>query len=569
MKSKERGNGSGSTDFQDDRLRASLAALVVAVASHTRSACAADAAIDKAAPKSNSTAVIREALDRKVTVMFTAAPFADVLSWLRQSCGLNVALDSDELHEPLDVDSLTVTFSAQGQPLAVVLRRLLATMQLAYDVRDDVLLITSLHGQSPVLELRPYEVRDLVTVPGPFGDEAIDCEPLIAALHGTVTRGPFMIGAGRIGSLQTTLLVSDTIETHQRTERLLAALREANKPHPGKTHGEPISLLSPEVIRQQQAMDRKLDRLVTVRINEASMVDAVTNLRDVHQVPLELDVQNSAPAGFLGESKVSLDVHEIPLRSALKRLLEPHGLAAVPHEGSLLITTIDAAADRNLYVVVYPVRDLVEHTMASDGSDEYEALGKLSESIRNIITPTAWSYLNSDGDVCEVPAARALVCYHGAAAHAGIAELLTVMRTALPRAAGGQSPAVGSDVPETSFAVQQAAAAEKLPPALITRTFLLDAERNPTLTAKELVRMITEKIEPQSWQPNGPFIDCVADQLIVRQTPPVQQRVTRLLRKLLVLATAPTHDAMNDSLPPYSDTPADEPAPPAPTPVRK
>ncbi len=143
---------------------------------------------DQAAHSPLGEAAIRNALERKVTVSFANQSFADVLSWLKQSQRLNVAVDGEHVDGEAELDELTVTYTVQDQPLGAALKRLLSDLDLAYEVRDDVLLITT-HDHESAAELRAYDVRDLAAARGPFEDVEYDCRPLISALTSTVARG--------------------------------------------------------------------------------------------------------------------------------------------------------------------------------------------------------------------------------------------------------------------------------------------------------------------------------------------------------------------------------------------
>ena len=104
-------------------------------------------------------AAIRDALERNVTVSFDKQSFADVIDWLRRTLRLNVAIDGEHVDGESELSELSVTFSAQDQPLSAALKRLLTGVDLAYEVRDDVLLITT-HDHESAAEIRAYDVRN-------------------------------------------------------------------------------------------------------------------------------------------------------------------------------------------------------------------------------------------------------------------------------------------------------------------------------------------------------------------------------------------------------------------------
>ena len=484
----------------------------------------ADAARDARPPIGE--AAIRGALERNVTVSFANQSFADVLSWLKQSQRLNVAVDGDHVDGEAELGELPVTFTAHDQPLGIALKRLLSNLDLAYEIRDDVLLILPRDHESAA-ELRAYDVRDLVAVRGAFDDEEHDCRPLIAALTSTVARGHWTeYGPDTAGALRGTLLVSQSAEVHAKIEQCLRALRQAADRQAKKVRGEPIRVEHADAAKAQASIRRKLEQPTTLRFSETPLTDALGTLRDAQDLPIELDVNAMNEVGEANDFKISLDIHDVPLRSALKRMLGRMDLAFTIQEQTLLVTTSERAAETQR-TVVYPVRDLVEDAMAADGSDEVEALEGLARAAFAVVAPHSWEPLGGNGELAPVPGAYAFVCLQTDRAHAELELMLAALR-----AARGKQP-------------DEAAA--KATNDLHTRVYKLQATALSGHNAgDDLIRLITDRIEPQSWPRSGAFASAVGDRLIVRQTPAVQRQVIRLLRKMTLLAPA---EAMEPALP--------------------
>jgi hypothetical protein len=481
---------------------------VAAPADSTADAGAARAPVGEAA--------VRDALERKVTVSFANQSFADVLTWLKQSQRLNVAVDGEHVDGEAELSELIVDFTAQDQPLGAALKRLLSDLDLAFEVRDDVLLITTRDHESAA-ELRAYDVRELAAVRGAFDDVEYDCRPLIAALTSTVARGHWTeYGADNAGALRGTLLVSQSAEAHERIEQCLVALRQARERQAKKPGGEPIRVERAGTAKVQASIRRKLEKPTTLRFSETPLADALGSLRDVQDLPIELDTTAMHEVGEANDFKISLDIHDIPLRSALKRMLSRMDLAFVIREQTLLVTTSERAAE-TMRTVVYPVRDLVEDAMAADGGDDIEAFESILRSILAVVAPRNWGPQGGGGELCPVPGAGAFVCLQSDQAHVELEQLLAALRAARGK--------------------QSDEAVAKSANDLHTKVYTLHATAmSSDRAAAELVRLITERIEPKSWPRSGAFASVVGDQLIVRQTPAVQQQVTRLLRKMALLA---------------------------------
>lgn len=512
-----------------------VAAAVAGALDVGRSVAAEPIPAVRGVPVATGEAAIHEALDRKVSVQFVNQPFEDVLAWLRKEQGLNLAVEGEHADGRADFSELSVTFAAQDQPLKTVLQRLLSDVDLSFAIRDDMLLITS-RDQEQAAELRAYDVRDLVSGRGPFDETRDDPRPLIAALSAAVGVGHWSnYLAWRAAVQDGTLLVSQPVEGHQQIQWCLAALRAARDrqaTHPG---GAPLRVESPEAARFRQSLRRRLEQPATLRFGETPLSDVLAALRDAQQLPIELDAAALHEVSEMPELKISLEVRDLPLRSALKRLLDRLNLTWVIRGPQLLITTSERAAELQR-AVVYPVRDLIEDAMTAEGGDEIEAGERLQATILAVVAPQTWEALGGAGALRYVPSAQALVCAQSDQAQAEMARLLDTLRSASRQRAAQDSPA---------------AAAGAAP--LRTRLYKLDHAALTEHCVDDLTRLLTSRIEPASWSREGAFVSAVGNRLIVRQTAAVQQRITQLLRVLEVLAApeagAPASDADKSATP--------------------
>ncbi len=297
-----------------------------------------------------------------------------------------------------------------------------------------------------------------------------------------------------------------------------------------------------DTAKVQASIRRKLEKATTLRFSEMPLADALNTLRDAQDLPIELDTTAMHEVGEPNDFKISLDIHDIPLRSALKRMLSRMDLAFVIREQTLLVTTSERAAE-TLRTVVYPVRDLVEDAITVDGSDDIEALESLSRTILAVVAPRSWDPQGGSGVLCPVPGACAFVCLQSDQAHTELEHMLTVLRVAR-----GKQPDV---------------AVAKSTSELHTKVYKLHAAAmSGDRAAADLVRLITERVEPKSWPQTGAFASAVGEQLIVRQTPAVQQQVIRLLRKMALLAPceAPQSALPGDVANPVEAVPETTPA---------
>jgi hypothetical protein len=107
-------------------------------------------------------AKIRSALGEETTIQFVEARLQDVVDYLKDLHGIEIQLDSKALQEVRAGEDTPVTCSLKRVSLRSALRHMLGAMDLAYVVRDEMLLITTLDRAAAELSARVYPVSDLV-----------------------------------------------------------------------------------------------------------------------------------------------------------------------------------------------------------------------------------------------------------------------------------------------------------------------------------------------------------------------------------------------------------------------
>lgn len=147
--------------------RAGLALLAAALI------CRAAAAEDWTAPSfpapSEAEQKIYAALEQPAEVAFIETPLADAAADLEKQYGFEIVLDTPVL-DAVGIGSDTpITRSLKGIPLSSALRLLLGDLDLTYVVHDDVLLITTANAAREMVELRVYDVSQLLG-PGASAD---------------------------------------------------------------------------------------------------------------------------------------------------------------------------------------------------------------------------------------------------------------------------------------------------------------------------------------------------------------------------------------------------------------
>jgi len=103
---------------------------------------------------------------------------------------------------------------------------------------------------------------------------------------------------------------------------------------------------------------RSLDKPTTVDFTETPLEDAISFLKDYHDINIWIDRATLSEDGVALDTPITLKLAGVSLRSVLKLLLEPSQLTYMIEDEVMKITTATKASDK-LSVRVYPVGDLV------------------------------------------------------------------------------------------------------------------------------------------------------------------------------------------------------------------
>ncbi|QDT88774.1 hypothetical protein [Gimesia algae] len=182
-----------------------------------------------------------KALQQPISLTMEEMPLSEVLREISRRSDINLFLDSLGLQEVGLTPKTPVTIEVKGIKSKSVLNLLLEPLDLAYVMRDEVVVITSRTRSLGKPYVVSYPVADLaVPIPlaGPVpADEtasaaktpAIDFESLIDLIQSTVDPDSWETVGGN-GSIQPhaasqSLVIRQTSKTHQRIEDLFTELR--------------------------------------------------------------------------------------------------------------------------------------------------------------------------------------------------------------------------------------------------------------------------------------------------------------------------------------------------------
>jgi hypothetical protein len=155
---------------------------------------------------------IRDALSQSTQLEFVETPLSDAIDYLKDFHHIDIELDDKALEEAGIGTDTPVTRELKDLTLGSSLRLLLEPLEATYVVRDGVLLITTPGALDKMIELRVYNVGDLVP---PDGDQ----EELAGALKLALIEEP------QVARFRELLVVRASIAQHELVEELLAELR--------------------------------------------------------------------------------------------------------------------------------------------------------------------------------------------------------------------------------------------------------------------------------------------------------------------------------------------------------
>lgn len=114
------------------------------------------------APVSPAEEKIRKALTRPITFDFRETPLDQITKFVQDFAGINVVLDQVGLDEAGVDSEEPISLQLDDIPLKSGLKLMLGPLELAYLIKDDVLLITSKEKAESLLVTKVYPVADLV-----------------------------------------------------------------------------------------------------------------------------------------------------------------------------------------------------------------------------------------------------------------------------------------------------------------------------------------------------------------------------------------------------------------------
>lgn len=321
---------------------------------------------------------IRKALEKQIDVKFDELPLAQAVDVLRGKLGIPIEINRRSLDDVGLTTDTPMTISISGLSAKSILRHMLKQHDLTYEIRDEVLQITTPDYAGQNEQVVAYNVHDLVTPCGPRG--GLDYDSLIELITVTVTPGSWEgSGPGPIHAFGGMLVLAQTDEVHDEVASLLAALRAARDiPTSSK---ESFSAIRVEGGSVESSIERALLQSTSLESTEAPLTKVLANLSEKHKIQILINERALDDAGLDADSiLVNTQVEGITAGAALRLILQQHDLTWIIHDEVLEITTLDEA-NQELVLKVYPVGDLLQLAKVTDSARPRAFIGGMGAAV--------------------------------------------------------------------------------------------------------------------------------------------------------------------------------------------
>jgi hypothetical protein len=172
------------------------------------------------------------ALEEKCELDFTDQPLSDVIDGFARRHNIQIRMDHKALADAGVARDAPITHTLRGIKLKIALQLMLDELDLAYAIRDEVLLVTSKAEAEKMMVVKVYPVFDLVVRrPGASARApALDFSSLMENITATLAPASWDEVGGR-GAIRAftnagALVISQTTEVHETIVRYLEALRD-------------------------------------------------------------------------------------------------------------------------------------------------------------------------------------------------------------------------------------------------------------------------------------------------------------------------------------------------------
>ncbi len=435
-------------------MRIPLRAVVVLLTLFSISLVFAEDTVPPGMPIAKTAAEVRDRLSQRVTLAvdenFT---YAELIELLEKRFGIGILLDPKGV-EPLGISGISVIVaepvSLHDVRLAFFLHAILDENDLTYVLKGNVLLITSTEQAQEYLDVRVYNVADLVLetktvrdgekitlVPDPELFKAVDFSELLDLIDATVSPESWEDDADMMECYETlSIAIRQTERGHEELEKLFQFLREGRKEQNRRG-----LFNDPPVIR-----DSEISTILEIMAKPATFsLDENTTCEELFAMISKefglqflLEAKGTQPIGLTSASTVVADSRrfkDVPLGDALRLVLAENGLTWLVRENVVFVSG-DEHAQYCMELRAYCLADLVvpNKIVTQDGKlltvPDEEAVSAASfteimDLIEAVVAPESW---DRDAEMMEHYPTLTLVVRQTCEVHEELETLLKSLR---------------------------------------------------------------------------------------------------------------------------------------------
>ena len=354
-------------------------------------------------------------LDQSRPMFCEQVPLARLCDQLTQELGVPVLLNVEKLQVAGVAVDEPMTCDLPAAPLRGQLRLILSPLGLDYEVRSDLLVITTADDAQSRLQTWLYDVRSLVGSDLKItsgSDVGMLLTELIEPQLWEEVGGP-----GSLGVLRQLLVVSQTEQVHQQIRLLLAALAELRR-QSALPASDPPSMIAGGVSPATRRIERLLSQPIRHDFCGEPMDRALSRLARDADIPLVINWKEIYHP-FL--PPVTLVGDDVTLGGVLDRMLAPLGLCYVVRDDALVVTSQMDAGQHSL-PRLYHVADLAKTPVAVE---------RLAERLQADFAEYVWNFHAAQCVSQRLPGGWLLVSTDWAT-HQQLADWLAEQRTGQP-----------------------------------------------------------------------------------------------------------------------------------------
>jgi len=349
-------------------------------------------------------AAIEKALLLGTNCDFSQTPLADVVDYLEERHRIEFYIDRpalDDVGMPTDVP-----VTAKGSDsLEGILDKILPPFDLAWTIRDEVLMITTPEELEAELDTHVYKLVQ----PVPNFDVLItQIQANVAPKSWDVVGGPGSIEAWPAGAV----VVAQTYPVHRQIQKKYAQMIQpivGQKPKaaPGRPAQGNLRLLN--ALAQPSACE----------FVQTPLRDVMDSFAERHKIRIVIDERALDDEGIGTNAPLTCKLGGVKLESALNLILSQYGLAWAVEQHGLTITTQEGAQAR-LTQVTYDVRDLMAMVRGETDS--------LLDVVTSTVAPVTWNHVGGPGSITVAAGGGGLFVSQTFRNHREIQRLLDDLR---------------------------------------------------------------------------------------------------------------------------------------------